>query len=413
MKRAMMQPAMETPDSTQKRRSSAIRGVTVLLCVAVLGGCGTMRTVQGWFGGDSDAEKAVKPAELTEFTPSMSVTQLWSAKAGKGEGRLGARQGPVIADGRVYAAAVEGGVRAFDLQSGAVAWHYDSELPLSGGPGAGEGVVAVGSLEGDVIALDAATGAEKWRAKVGSEVIAAPAVGQGMVFVRSNDGRVTAFDAASGERRWFWSHDLPTLTVRGNDAPVLGPGYLFVGNDDGTVAALAVADGRLLWEQTVAEADGRTELDRMADIDGTPVLDDTTLYATSYKKRTMAIDAPSGRPLWTSDSGGPGRAGVASDRIVVSDSNGTVWGIDKASGSVLWQQPALARRNLNSPTIHGDYAVVGDYDGYLHWLRLDTGQFAARMRAGGEALRASPVVVDGVLVVQNTGGELSAYRIGQ
>ena len=403
-----MKPAASNPGPRSGLRSHVSRGAMLALCIAALGGCAT---VKGWFGGDSGDDEPVKPAALAEFTQSATATPLWSADAGKGEGRIGARQGPMVADGRVYAAAVEGGVRAFDLQTGAVVWHYPSALPLSGGPGAGDGVVAVGSLEGDVVALDAASGAEKWRAKVGNEVIAAPVIGQGMVFVRSNDGRVTAFDSASGERRWFWNHDLPSLSVRGNDAPVLGPGYVFVGNDDGTLAALAVADGRPLWAQTVGEPEGRTELDRMADVDGTPVLDGTTLYATSYKQQTVAIDAPSGRGLWTNGSGGAGRVGVAADRVVVSDPNGTVWAIDKASGGALWQQPALARRNLTSPAIHGNYVVVGDYDGYLHWLKLDNGEFAARFHAGGEALRASPVVADGILVVQNVEGDLRAYRI--
>ncbi|HVR80561.1 MAG TPA: outer membrane protein assembly factor BamB [Luteimonas sp.] len=390
-------------------RFGATLTTAVLLTVA-LGGCGT---VKGWFSGKHGADKPLKPTELTEFTPSLTVAKLWSTSAGKGEGRIGARQGPSIADGRVYAAAIKGGVRAFDLQTGAVAWHYDSKLPLSGGPGAGDGLVVVGSLEGDVVALDAATGAQKWTAKVGNEVIAAPVIGQGMVFVRSNDGRISAFDAASGERRWFWNHELPNLTVRGNSAPALGPGYLFVGNDDGTVTALSITDGRPLWDQTVAAAEGRTELDRMADVDGTPVLEDTTLYATSYKKQTVAIDAPNGRPLWSHDSGGPGRVGVSNDRVVVTDPAGTVWGLDKASGAAMWQQPALARRNVTGPAIQGDYAVVGDFDGYLHWLKLADGALAARMRAGGDAVRAAPVVADGVLVVQTTGGQLSAYRLGQ
>ena len=383
--------------------------LALLLAGAVaLGGCST---VKGWFGGKRG--ETLKPAELTEFTPSLKVEKLWSARAGKGEALLGARQGPAIADGHVYAAAVEGGVRAFDLQTGQALWHYESELPLSGGPGAGDGVVVVGSLEGDVVALDAATGAQKWTAKVGSEVVAAPTVGQGLALVRSNDGRITAFDEASGERRWFWEHETPTLSVRGNDAPLLGPGLVFVGNDDGTVSALALADGRVLWEQRVASDEGRSELDRMADIDGTPALDGTTLYATSYKKQTMAIDGPSGQPIWTHDAGGSGRAAVSADRVVVTDRDGTVWGLDKAGGAALWQQAALARRNVTGPAIQGDYAVVGDYEGYLHWLRLADGAFAARIDAGGDAIRANPVVVDGILVVQSTGGELSAYRLGQ
>ena len=386
-----------------------------LACVVALGGC---NTIKGWFGADVEGKAATEPAELTDITPSVQVGELWSANAGKGEGRIGVRQGPAVADGRVYVAAIEGGVRAFDLQTGASQWTYEpaevedkAPVRLSGGPGAGAGVVVVGGLDGEVIALDAASGAEKWKAKVGAEVIAAPVVGDGMAIVRSNDGVVTAFDVESGQRRWFWQRELPSLTVRGNDSVALGPGFVFVGNDDGSVVALAAQDGRLLWEQDVAQAEGRSELDRMADIDGTPVLDGTTLYATSFKRQTMAIDGPSGRPIWARDNGGPGRPGNATDRVVVSDPAGTVWALDKTSGEALWSQPALARRSLTGVAVHGDYAVVADYDGYVHWLRLDTGAIAARARAGGDAVRAAPVVADDVLLVQNIDGRVTAFRL--
>ena len=393
--------------STASRSHWARLGMAAF-CVATLAGCST---VKDWF--QDDEEKAKAPTELTEITPAVTVTEIWTADAGKGEGLLGARQAPVVADGRVYAAAIEGGVHAFDLQTGNSVWAYESDLRLSGGPGVGEGLVAIGSLEGDVIALDAATGAEKWTANVSNEVIAAPAVGMGMVFVHSNDGRVTAFDAATGERRWFWNHDVPTLSVRGSDAPLLGPGYVFIGNDDGTVSALAAQDGRPLWEQAVAPQEGRTELDRMADVDGTPVLDGTTLFVSSFKGQTMAIDAPSGQPMWVSENGGPGKVAVAPGVAVVTGVDGAVFGLDKAGGGALWQQPGLIRRGTTSPGVHGDYAVVGDFDGYLHWLNLATGEFAARTRTGNQALRATPVVVDGILVVQDIEGELSAYRLGQ
>lgn len=393
-----------------RARNGAIVRVAVIAFALTVGGCST---VKGWFGKDGKDDKPTEPAELNEFSPSATATRVWTAQAGSGEKRLGLIQGPTIADGRVYAAALEGGVRAFDLQTGASAWHYKSDAMLSGGPGAGDGLVVVGSLEGEVIALDAAAGTEKWTAKVPGEVIAAPTIGQGMVLVRSSDGRVTAFDAANGERRWFWNHDLPTLTVRGNDGVVLGPGYVFVGNDDGTVAALALTDGRPLWDQTVAQPDGRTELDRMADVDGTPALDGAILFASSYKKQTMAIEAPSGRPLWAQEHGGAGRVGVAGDRVVVADPAGIVWALDKTGGSALWQQPGLARRNLSGAAVQGDYAVVGDFDGYLHWLRLDNGDFAARVRISRGPVRAAPVVVDGILVAQSADGELSAYRLSQ
>ena len=245
----------------------------------------------------------------------------------------------------------------------------------------------------------------------GTEVLAAPAVGQGMVLVRSIDGRVTAFDESTGERRWFWEKETPTLAVRGNSAPALAPGFVFVGNDDGTLSALSLSGGRLLWEQIVASAEGRTELDRMADIDGTPALDGTSVFASSYKKQTMAIDGPSGRPMWVHDAGGVGNVGVSPGLVVVSDPQGIVWGLDKSNGSAMWKQAAFERRDLSGVAVQGDYAVVGDFDGYLHWLRLSDGAIAARVRASKDMIRAAPVVADGVLVVQGTGGELSAWRV--
>ena len=385
---------------------TSLRLAGLVLGTVLLAGCST---IGGWFDRDDNA--AAAPAALTEYAPTVAVTPLWSAGVGDGEGRTGTGQGPAIDGGRVYAAGLDGGVRAFDLQTGAAAWHVPADgLRLAASPGVGDGLVVVGGLDGVVLALDAATGTERWRGKVGAEVTAPAAIAQGAVLVRSDDGRLTAFDAASGERRWFWAPQVPALTVRGADAPVLGPGYVFAGNDDGTLVALALQDGRVLWQLPVAQQEGRSELERMADVDGMPVLDGTTLFASSYREQTVAVDAPSGRPLWTVDHGGAGRIGVGTDKVVVSDRRGIVWGLDKASGSAIWQQDALARRNLSGVAVMGDHAVVGDFEGYLHWLRLEDGALAARVDAG-EAIRSAPRVAEGILVVQDIEGRVSAYRV--
>lgn len=384
------------------------RVALVACCVIAVAGCSTVR---GWFSDDE--EDATAPAALVEFAQTVDVERLWTANAGKGEGRLRVGQSPVVADGRVFTAAVHGGVRAFDLHTGAQAWHYPSDLRLSGGPGVGEGLVVVGDLDGAVVALDASSGEERWTARVGNEVIAAPVVGLGIVFVRSNDGRLTAFDARNGERRWFWNHDVPSLSVRGNGSPVLGPGYVFVGNDDGTVVALSAADGRPLWEVPVGQQEGRTELDRMADIDGQPVLDGTTLYASSFSGSTVAVDAPSGQPMWGSPNGGAGGIAAGFSVLAVTAADGTVHGLDKNTGSTLWTQSGLLRRGVGAPAVQGELAVVGDQEGYLHWMQLYNGEFAARTKHGGDAIRGKPVVADGILLVQDTGGRVAAYRIGQ
>lgn len=376
------------------------------LAVALLSGCSTVKNLLDGRGKDRSKD----PTPLVQITPSVTVSKLWGASLGKGKESLGVAQRPAIADGRVYAAAVEGGVSAFDLRSGQSVWRYASELPLTGGPGAGEGLVVVGSLEGDVVALDAATGAEKWKSKVANEVLVAPAIGGGMVFVHSNDGRVTALDAGTGERRWFYSADVPTLTVRGNGAMTVGPGILFVGNDNGTLTALSMTDGGVVWTTPVAQPEGRSELERMADVDGPALLDNTTLYATSYKNHTVAIDGPSGQLIWDRENGGPRGLGLSNSAVVVTDPTGKVWGLDKNTGSSLWQQDGLAYRSTSAPAVQGDYAVVGDLEGVLHWLRLSDGAFAARSSVGG-AITGQPAVADDILVVQTTDGQLAAFAL--
>lgn len=391
------------------------RVATVAMLGMALSGCST---VKGWFAGkDAEAKKLQEPVELVKFDATVKVDELWTVNLGKGEDRIGVRQGPAVADGRVYAAAITGGVHAIDLQTGKKVWTYEPakekkkpKLRLSGGPGVGEGLVVVGTLDGQVIALDAADGTEKWRAKVPGEVISAPAVGQGMVFVRSNDGRITSFDATNGTQRWFNPRELPMLTVRGNAPVVQGPGVVFVGNDDGTLAALGAADGRTLWDQVVGNPEGRTELDRMADVDGAPVLEGNTLYASSFKNQTIAIEGPTGRPLWTRDHGGAGGVTLSSSYVIVTDNQGGVFGLDKQSGAASWSQTGLARRQLTGPALQGDYVVVGDFDGYVHWLQQSDGAMAARAKTGG-TVKAQPIVADGVLLVQNVEGKLTAFRL--
>ena len=394
------------------------RVATLVLMGVALSGCST---VKGWFAGkDAEAKKALEPAELVKFEPTVKVDRVWSTNLGKGEKRIGVRQGPVVADGRIYAAAITGGVHALDLQTGKTVWTYEPakvkkqpKLRLSGGPGVGDGLVVIGTLDGQVIALDANDGTEKWRAKVPGEVISAPAVGQGIVFVRSNDGRVTAFDAGNGTQKWFNPRELPALTVRGNAPVVAGPGVLFIGNDDGSVSALGMQDGRTVWDQMVANGEGRTELERMSDVDGAPVLEGNTLFVSSFKNQTMAIEGPTGRPLWARDHGGAGGVALTSGNVFVTDNKGGVFGLDKASGTAMWSQTGLARRSLTGPVVQGDYVVVGDYKGYLHWLRTDNGEFAGRAKSGGDALLAQPVVADGILLVQNVDGKLTAFRLAQ
>jgi outer membrane protein assembly factor BamB len=403
-----------------------LRPVLLACAIALLTGCAT---VKGWFG--LDERDPGDPAELTDIEESLRVRQLWSQDvAGEGEAWLRAR--PAYDGSRLYSLDDAGFVHAIDPATGRTLWRVRAldaaEVPsrwrfwqrrsvetgLTGGPGVGGGLVVVGGRGGEVVALDSETGAKRWSVRVTSEVLSAPAIFEDRVIVRSADGRTFGLDIADGSRRWVFERTLPSLSVRGNGSPAVLGGLVFVGYEDGMLVALRAADGASAWEQRVAEPDGRSDLDRMADIDGEIQLAADGVYAASYHDQVMAMAPENGRPLWNREIGSTGGVTLLPDRLLVSGRDGTVWALDRSTGAALWKQEALANRGLTTPVPQGDYVVVADFEGYLHWLSLQDGRIVARDRVQRSSIRGTPVLgIDGTLFVLTTEGELSAYRIGE
>jgi outer membrane protein assembly factor BamB len=283
---------------------------------------------------------------------------------------------------------------------------------LTGSPGAGNGLVVIGGRNGEVVAFSE-TGEKKWAAKVTSEVLSAPLITSDRVIVRSNDGRVFGLDVADGTRKWVFDRGLPTLSVRGNASPVGANGLVYIGYDDGSLVALREADGQRLWDQIVAEPEGRTELSRMADIDGEMLLDGDQLFVVSYHDKVMAIDATNGQPMWTHDVGGWSGVALTADKVLLTDKAGNIWALNRSTGDSVWKQNLLEKRQLTTPVVQGDYLVVGDFEGYLHWVRLETGDVVGRARIEGAAIRGTPQLSpDGTLYALSNEGELAAYRLG-
>lgn len=376
----------------------------VALCVMGLSGC-------QWLKGRSSKDNLDPPAELVEFEPTAAVARAWSRNLGDGIERSGTRPRPAEAEGVVYANDLDGSVVAVDLLNGKQRWSIDADKRLSSGPGVGDGLVVVGGLDGDVIALDRDSGSAKWATSVSSEVLASPVIADGVVVVRSADGRVFGLSVADGSRVWLFDRGVPLISLRGNATPVVVAGDVYVGYDDGKLVALHLADGNLQWEQTIATPQGRTELERMGDIDGDIVATEGELFLVTYRGQAAALARDSGRVLWTRDMSSFTGVSVGTDEVYLTDMSGSVWALDRASGSSLWKQDALAHRWLTTPVIYGDYLAVGDYDGYLHILSRQDGATAARFHAGDEAIRAAPLVVGAHVVVVSTDGEIAAYAL--
>ncbi|HXH03510.1 MAG TPA: outer membrane protein assembly factor BamB [Candidatus Competibacteraceae bacterium] len=357
------------------------------------------------------SDNTTPPTPLTEIVQSVSVQRVWQTDVGSGSQGSYVRLVPAVAQGRVYAAGRDGEVLALDAASGNAVWRIDTELSISAGVGLGDGLILVGTDKGEVLALRAENGTEAWRAKVSSEVLAAPRAAGGVTVVRSGDGRFTGLDSRTGERRWVYSYTLPALTLRGAAAPLLGEGVAISGLDNGKLLVLALNNGAPVWEKSIAPPRGRTDLERMVDIDSEPRLAGDVLYAAAYQGNVSAIDLSNGNLLWSRDFSSHAGLAVDARQVYLADEDDQIWALDRRNGATLWKQDGLKGRRLSTPVVQGEYVVFGDFEGYLHWLSRDDGRMVGRVRADGAGIAALQVV-DGVLYALGRGGSLGAYRIG-
>ena len=366
------------------------------------------------------------PHELTEFTPTVQVQRLWKDSIGDGAGRSGVRLMPAYADGKLYVASVDGKLAALDASSGKTLWRDDTrthgwfgfghkryaDALYAGGPAVSGDLLVVGTLDGHLYGMDAATGKQRWAVQVSDEVVSPPVIDNGVVYARTNDGRIYALDAATGQRKWVNDQtEVPLLSLRGNGPLLVAHGVVFYGSDDGKIVALRSDTGSAQWQQPIAKGEGRSDIEKLDDADDMLQLDGDTLYATAYHGQLASIDAPTARLNWNRPFSSYVGVGVAGNQLVGVDDNSVVWAFDAGTGADMWKQDGLQYRWLTTPAIQGHYAVVGDLEGYVHWLDLKDGSFAARVRLSKDAIRARPLVVGDTVFVEDESGDLAAYRI--
>jgi outer membrane protein assembly factor BamB len=373
--------------------------VAPLVALLVLAGCSK----------DKDVEQ---PAKLVPIAATLPVKKLWSVDVGGGKHQMLLRLGlgPAVENGVVYAASHKGVVDAVEIATGRRLWRKRLRAPLSAGPGAGYGLVVVGSSKGDVIALDAATGQERWRSHVDSELLSAPAISESVVVMRSVDGRLRGFDAVSGAQRWSIEQDVPRLSLRGIATPVIAKSAVVSGFDNGKIVAVNIENGNTLWETTLAAPHGRTEIDRLVDVDCAVAVIGDNVYATGYHGRTAELALGSGQIWWAHKMSSDHGLAADADRVYVSEADGTVVALHATDGSEIWHNDRLKWRGLSAPTLTDAAVVVADYEGYLHWLDKKTGVIVARTRDSKYRVSNPPVAMGDTVVVLSDGGELAAFR---
>jgi len=371
----------------------------ILLAAALFsGGC-------SFFGIE---KSAVDVAELAPIAGMQAGRVLWEHDLGKGADGKGVTLVASLDGSTLYVAHVDGKVEAVSTSSGASLWKNDLDVQIGGGPGVGNGLVISGTTEGEVIALSQSTGSESWRATVSTDVPAVPVAARGIVVIHTNDGKLYGLDVATGEQRWLFHRTAPVLSLRGASSPVIEGNSLYAGLDGGKLVKLDLMSGRPAWETPIAYASGRTELERVVDIDGLLVLGPSMLYVVTYQGDMAAVNKSDGKVKWRTAYSS--YQGVISDghSLYASDADGYVAAVSPQSGEILWRQKALSGRRLSPPVMAGNLIAVADLEGYVHWLSPDDGSIVARVEAVSSAVRAPLVAQGGTLYVYGDEGELAA-----
>jgi len=372
--------------------------IACLSMIAVLSGCSSLNPFA------SKIESRNQPAALVDFQPSLSVRPVWSAAIGK----AGAFSfSPAVIGNDVFVAATDGSIARLNAISGTVIWRIKAGISLTTGVGSDGNTVVVAGEKGTILAFDA-NGKIRWKAQTSSEVLSVPAIGQGLVIVRSHDNRIIALDAETGIRRWIAQRASPSLTLRTAPGMAIAGSSVFVGLPGGRLAALALSNGGARWDVAVGDPRGATELERIADISGAPVIAGDDVCAVAYQGKIACFNMATGSARWARPLSSDVGIGIDERLIFAADERGAVMAFTRDAGLNIWRNDKLANRRLSTPTSFGRAVAIGDIQGYVHFLSRENGAFLGRVSTDGSAILSAPVVAGMNLIFQTQSGAVVA-----
>ncbi len=357
-----------------------------------------------------DKDNTPTPAPLVAFTPEITPHKLWSTQVGSGAHGEYLKLPIALSEDRLFSASQNGYVTATDRLTGKTIWRRYVDLSITSGVSVGDHQVFIGGRDGSVAALEKTDGKLLWKAYASSEILAPVTAGHGVVIAKSIDDRLTAFSAAEGHPLWHYQKTVPGMILHGSSAPQLTHDSVIAGFEDGTLSRLSLRQGHLAWQQVIAIPEGSFLIQRMVDIDADPIIVGDKVYVATYQGQVAALELANGNILWThAISSYSGMAADAS-QVYVSDAQGRLWAFNAHNGEVNWQQTGLTARNITGPALIGPYLVVGDAEGYLHWINKQNGKFVARVSVNRSGILATPIADHGVLYIYTKDGLLQAYQ---
>jgi outer membrane protein assembly factor BamB len=351
-----------------------------------------------------------RPTKLVAFPETLKIQKVWSENIGGTKVPLRLGLALDVEGDTVYAAGEKGEIAAFDLHNGHPQWQTRTKLPLGGAVGYGDGKIVVGSTDGDVIALDANTGKQLWTVNITTEILAAPAVSSKLALVRGVDGKLHGLSMVDGHELWQQQQSVPKLSLRGTASPSVVGEVAVTGFDNGRIVASSLSDGSSVWETQLQIPTGKTDLDRLVDVDTRAQIIGNDVYVVGFQGKVAMLALDSGQIWWSHELSSYRGLALDDNNIYLSTSIGEVVALTRRNGTEVWRQKALAHRGLSGPAVAGDAVVVADFKGYVHWLNKQTGALMARVRAGKARYTNAPVYADGVLMLLNDRGVLDAFR---
>jgi outer membrane protein assembly factor BamB len=359
-----------------------------------------------------DEDNTEPPAELVEFENTHFLKREWSASTDDSIGQQFLFIEPLLLKERIVTAGRDGTLNVYRLEDGDELAEIELGVPLSGGVGGTENVWLVGSQNGELIAVSGSSNEILWRTPVPSEILARPVVyNKNTILVRTADGQVLGVDIKTGNIEWNYAKAIPALTLRGSSSPILSRSYCYVGLESGRVIAISPVDGEIAWDIALTVPQGRSEIQRLVDIDGQSELYGRILYAASYQGRIAAIDVTRGQFLWARSFSSHTGVSVGKDAVYSSDDRSYIWALDRNNGATLWKQDKLQAREVTLPVIYKDFLVVGDLEGYIHVMSRFDGRFVARTQVDADGILVPPVVDGDRLLVLTRDGDLVAFTI--
>ncbi len=359
-----------------------------------------------------DDDNTEPPAELTPFEQTHYLNLQWSVSTDDSIEQQYLLIEPLLLRDRIVTAGRNGTLNVYALEDGKELAEIKLRIPLSGGVGGTEDIWLVGSRNGELIAISSSSEAILWRTRVPSEILARPMVYGGKVVVaRTADGQILGLDLKTGKINWNYSKAIPALTLRGSGPPVLSRTHFYTGLENGRMIAMSPIDGEVAWDIAITVPEGRSEIQRLVDIDGRSELYGRVLYAASYHGRIAALDVTRGQILWARAFSSNTGVSVSTEAVYSSDDRSHVWALDRNNGATLWKQDKLQARGLTRPVIYQDFLVVGDLQGYVHVMSRYDGRFVARAEVDPDGILVAPIVDGDRLLVLSRGGYLASYTI--